>query len=83
MLLIPIPNGQEFLSSYETLIFFENKSYRFLTVHKSKGLEAENIILLNLSNNMYGFPSKKHSKLEELLYEKDKYLYEKSRRFKI
>lgn len=67
--------------SYENgLIFFENKSYRFLTVHKSKGLEAENIILLNLSNNMYGFPSKKHSKLEELLYDKDKYLYEEERR---
>ena len=31
---------------------------RFLTVHKAKGLEADNVILINLINSLYGFPNK-------------------------
>lgn len=31
---------------------------KFLTVHKSKGLEADNVILLNLKNDIFGFPNK-------------------------
>ena len=30
----------------------------FLTVHRSKGLEADNVILLNLQNDTLGFPNK-------------------------
>ena len=30
----------------------------FLTVHKSKGLEADNVILLNFENSVLGFPNK-------------------------
>lgn len=30
----------------------------FMTVHKSKGLEAENVIILNLRNKLLGFPNK-------------------------
>lgn len=30
----------------------------FLTVHKSKGLEAENVIIVNAENSLVGFPSK-------------------------
>jgi len=30
----------------------------FLTVHKSKGLEADNVILLNMQNNLLGFPNR-------------------------
>ncbi len=30
----------------------------FLTVHKSKGLEADNVILLNFENSTLGFPNK-------------------------
>ena len=30
----------------------------FLTVHKAKGIEADNVIVLNLQNNLYGFPNK-------------------------
>lgn len=30
----------------------------FLTVHKSKGLESENVIVINLRNELLGFPNK-------------------------
>ncbi len=30
---------------------------RFLTVHKAKGLESDNVIIINLENDLYGFPS--------------------------
>lgn len=36
-----------------------NTSLKYLTVHKSKGLEAEKIILINLENKIDGFPNKK------------------------
>src|SRR5699024_6060415 len=29
----------------------------YLTVHSSKGLEAENIILINMTDKIYGFPN--------------------------
>lgn len=37
---------------------FSNINLRFTTVHKSKGLEADNVIILNLKNDLYGFPNK-------------------------
>ncbi|NLZ34603.1 MAG: UvrD-helicase domain-containing protein [Clostridiales bacterium] len=30
----------------------------YLTVHRSKGLEADNVIILNLTNNIFGFPNR-------------------------
>lgn len=41
-----------FYRKYEKLDLF------FLTVHKSKGLEAENVIIVNAENSMVGFPNK-------------------------
>ena len=34
------------------------KDIRYLTVHMSKGLECENVILINMSDEYLGFPSK-------------------------
>ncbi len=31
---------------------------KYITVHKSKGLEADNVIVLNLKNHLLGFPNK-------------------------
>lgn len=31
---------------------------KYITVHKSKGLEAENVLVLNLKNHLLGFPNK-------------------------
>lgn len=55
---------------------------KFLTVHKSKGLEEENVIIINLEDNILGFPSKieNHKILKYVLNEKDMYPYEEERR---
>lgn len=45
-------NGSiKYLASPETPI-------RFLTIHKAKGLEADNVVLLNFQNATLGFPNK-------------------------
>ncbi len=35
------------------------RKVEFLTVHKSKGLEADYVILLQCNKDTYGFPSRK------------------------
>lgn len=40
------------------ILNFEDVNIKFITVHKSKGLEADNIIILNVKNDLYGFPNK-------------------------
>jgi len=37
---------------------YEQLKVQFLTVHKSKGLEADNVIILNMKNDKLGFPNK-------------------------
>ena len=37
---------------------FENVDIRFMTAHKAKGLEADNVIILNVKNDVLGFPNK-------------------------
>ncbi len=45
----------------------------YLTVHSSKGLEAENIILINMTDRIYGFPNQiKNNQLLEELHPSDK-----------
>ncbi len=53
----------------DNYIIIENKVVaRFLTIHKSKGLESNNVILINLESNLYGFPNlKKCSKLSKII----------------
>lgn len=36
----------------------EGVDIKFITVHKSKGLESDNVIILNVKNDLYGFPNK-------------------------
>ena len=63
-------------------IIYKNKNIRYLTVHKSKGLEEENVIIINLEDNILGFPSKikENDILKYVLQEKDIYPYEEERR---
>lgn len=37
---------------------FEDVDISYLTIHKSKGTEADNVIVLNLKNDMLGLPNK-------------------------
>lgn len=59
----------------------ENKNIRFLTVHKSKGLEEDNVIIINLYNSRLGFPSliKNHQILNKILTN-DYIIHEEERR---
>ncbi|SDX96470.1 UvrD-helicase domain-containing protein [Thermoactinomyces sp. DSM 45892] len=54
----------------------------FLTAHKSKGLEADNVILLNGKNDINGFPNKMVDDpiLSWVLTDSDSYLYGEERR---
>ena len=53
----------------------------FLTIHKSKGLEEDNIILINLTNNNNSLPSKiKNHKTINKIIKTDYYPYEEERR---
>ena len=49
-----------------------NKNIRFLTVHKSKGLEEENVAILNVVDDSLGFPNKiKENKILDYIRESD------------
>ncbi len=54
----------------------------YLTVHKSKGLEADNVIIINLENNIYGFPNKmQDSEIEKVLFcEHNRFKFDEERR---
>ena len=53
-----------------------------MTVHKSKGLEEDNIIIINLENKINGFPSLiKRDKLLNLVYKEKNKMEEERRLF--
>ena len=48
---------------------FTNDSVNYMTIHSSKGLEANNVIIINLTNNKYGLPNQiKNNQLIEQLH---------------
>ncbi len=55
---------------------------KFITVHKSKGLEADNVIVLNLKNHLLGFPNKMTDDpmLSLLLSDDEEYRFAEERR---
>lgn len=61
---------------------FPKMHIKFLTVHSSKGLEADNVIILNMSNTLLGFPNKISDDpvLSLVLQNKDSYEYAEERR---
>ena len=51
----------------------DEANINYLTVHSSKGLEAENVVLINMTDKIYGFPNKlRNHKLLECLHPSDK-----------
>lgn len=61
---------------------FEDIKLKYITVHKSKGLEAENVIVLNLKNHLLGFPNKMTDDpmLSLLLSDDEEYRFAEERR---
>ncbi len=65
----------------ENFSITENNNIKFLTIHSSKGLEDDNIIVVNLENKSNSLPSKlKNHYLLDLIINKDAYLFEEERR---
>ena len=63
-------------------INYNGVSIKYLTVHASKGLEEECVVIINLRDNILGFPSKiKNDKILSIFNtNKDIYPYEEERR---
>jgi DNA helicase-4 len=63
-------------------IEYKDMNLRYLTVHKAKGLEEENVILINMTNKIMGFPSKiKEPKITKKIFKsKERYPYSEERR---
>ena len=63
-------------------LYYQNKKYRFLTIHSSKGLEADYVIILNVSNKKYGLPNKEinHPLINMLSSSCDTFPYAEERR---
>ncbi|WP_341222135.1 UvrD-helicase domain-containing protein [Polaribacter atrinae] len=61
---------------------FEDIDIKYLTIHKSKGLEADNVIVINLKNHLLGFPNKiaDDPMLSLLLSFNEKYRFAEERR---
>ena len=61
---------------------FEDIDIKYITVHKSKGLEADNVIILNLKNHLLGFPNKMTDDpmLSLLLSDDEEYRFAEERR---
>ena len=59
-----------------------NRKVEFITAHKSKGLEADFVILLQCNRDTYGFPSQINDDpvLNYVLTENDEYPYSEERR---
>ena len=63
-------------------IKYKDLNIKYLTVHRAKGLEASSVIVLNLSDELLGFPNKiKDEKIiNEFFKNKDNFLYAEERR---
>ena len=63
-------------------ILYGNRKMDYLTVHQSKGLESDYVILLNCNAGTLGFPSNISDSpiLDNVLSEPDKYEYSEERR---
>ena len=61
---------------------YPNLKMFFLTVHKSKGLEADNVIIINASNKLLGFPNRISDDpiLSLVLTDQDEFLFAEERR---
>lgn len=80
--LFPELEGQDKLGRKSYEIKIENHRIRCLTVHSAKGLEADNVILINCDGGIYGFPSlvEDDPLLAYVLSGEDEYDYSEERR---
>lgn len=69
------------LGRYKSDFSFISDKYRKLTIHESKGLEAKYVLILNLKDDRYGFPSNVvNNHLLNYFDSSDKFLFAEERR---
>ena len=63
------------------IITYQDKKLKFYTVHKSKGLEAEYVVVLNCNDETLGFPNKiENNPLIQKLYSNNEIKFAEERR---
>jgi len=69
-------------TNQDNIYTYQNHQFKYMTVHKSKGLESNQVILINLTDSLVGFPSKIKDEriLKYVNQTKDIYPYEEERR---
>ena len=79
----PYLDKELIMDKYGTIHYNNNtNNIRFLTVHKSKGLESDNVIILHVVNDTLGFPNYlKNIKIFDFLLDNDNLLDEERRLF--
>ena len=74
----------DFILNKENLVFLKNKNIciKYYTAHRSKGLECDNVIIINIEDKVLGFPSQleENKILKYVLNQKEYYPYEEERR---
>ena len=79
-----LTKNNNFILNKDTLIYKNNIDIKmkYLTIHRSKGLEEENVILINLTNYKTGFPNKitDHRIISYVKCKEDNYPYSEERR---
>ena len=75
---------KDFILNGTDLTYIKNKDIKmkYYTVHKSKGLESDNVIIINMEDKLLGFPSQIEDDkiLRFVLNKKEYYPYEEERR---
>ena len=63
-------------------IIYKDIKIKYMTAHKSKGLESDNVIIINLENKIDGFPSKiiNHEILSLVSKDKEDFIFDEERR---
>ncbi len=63
-------------------IIYKDKHIKYMTIHKSKGLEFENVVILSMEDSYLGFPNKmKNHKIFKYINVKDNSIFEERRLF--
>lgn len=82
--IIMLTRNNYFIYQENNLIYKKNKNIKikYLTIHRSKGLEEENVILINLTNKKNGFPNKIENEqiIKYVSCKEDDYPYAEERR---
>ena len=74
--------GAKIFKIEKDCIIYNDTKVKYMTVHKSKGLEANNVVVINLENKINGFPSKiiEHEILRLVSSDKEDFIFDEERR---